>query len=400
MGVRLAAAALAVCVAALPAQAQGGFRRGIGLAQVMGWAERDAAGHYVFPPFADASRRLDAGALAALRRSGFDFVRLAVDPGPFLAARGAQREAVENILRTRVEALRAAGLCVIVDFHPAEENPDYAPRTFADGVRTASFAAFLELLARTGALLEALPQSCVALELLNEPVAVAATWQPMLEAAYRAARSRAPNLPLVVSGAEEGQPDGLLALRTQAFRPDSAVFYSVHYYDPYQFTHQGASWNAARHLGDVPYPAAARPLAESLAASAAAIEAAPLNEAQKRAALADARRRLEAYRRSDFGRASIARAFERIAQWARANDIPPQRILLGEFGARGGPGTITAARPAERARWLRDVREEAEARGFAWAVWVYRDSGGFSLARPDGRLDPEAAAALGLAPAR
>lgn len=57
------------------------------------------------------------------------------------------------------------------------------------------------------------------------------------------------------------------------------------------------------------------------------------------------------------------------------------------------------ARAIERRQWFADVRSEAEARGFGWAVWAYRDAGGFSLV-PDERaleVDPGIIEALGLA---
>src|SRR5947207_2934502 len=57
------------------------FRRGIGISHVMAWAPVEPAPSrtFVFPPFSHSNaafgRELDA-----LRRSGFDFVRFAVDP--------------------------------------------------------------------------------------------------------------------------------------------------------------------------------------------------------------------------------------------------------------------------------------------------------------------------------
>ena len=55
------------------------------------------------------------------------------------------------------------------------------------------------------------------------------------------------------------------------------------------------------------------------------------------------------------------------------------------------------ARQAERLRWIADVRQEAEARGFAWAAWVHSGSIGFSLVEHEGstELDPATLRALG-----
>ncbi|MEA2989492.1 MAG: endoglucanase, partial [Alphaproteobacteria bacterium] len=133
-------------------------------------------------------------------------------------------------------------------------------------------------------------------------------------------------------------------------------------------------------------------------ASAALIAISDLPPSQKSRAVLDARQRLESYRKSSFDRRAIAQSFDRIAGWARDHRVPSERVLLGEFGARRQEGRIGASRDAERARWIRDVREEAEARGFAWAAWVYRGSGGFSLVRHEEgtELDPTMIDALGL----
>src|SRR5713226_6663248 len=59
-----------------------GFRRGIAIAHDLAWAAVEPAPSrsFVFPPFADSARHLDKE-LKTLHRTGFDFIRLAVDPG-------------------------------------------------------------------------------------------------------------------------------------------------------------------------------------------------------------------------------------------------------------------------------------------------------------------------------
>jgi hypothetical protein len=55
-------------------------------------------------------------------------------------------------------------------------------------------------------------------------------------------------------------------------------------------------------------------------------------------------------------------------------------------------------RPAERLRWLSDVRQDAEVQDFAWAAWVHSGSIGFSLVKHAGsvELDPGIVSALRL----
>jgi endoglucanase len=376
------------------------FRCGIGVSHAMAWAriEPGPAPAFAFPPFSDPSNALTAGEIETLRHTGFDFVRLAVDPGPFLQFQGARRNALDRILLDRVKLILASGLAVVVDFHPSDLDPNYTAQALTAGAATPVFKAYLRLLERTSGLLDALHSNKVALELMNEPPVRPQAWQPMLEAAYAAARRRSADLVLVLDGGDEASAAALMAMKIAPFAGDRAVLFSFHYYDPYQFTHQGASWNAARYLADVPYPARARPIKDSLAASAAKIADSALSPAEKLLALLDAGKRLESYRRSGFDGNAIARRFTQIADWARAQGVPAERVLLGEFGARKTKRQLSGIRATERAQWFHDVRAAAQANGFGWAVWAYRGGGGFALARSetDNDIEPGIAAALGL----
>ena len=396
---------LTLLLAALPAAAQttadaSQFRRGIAIAHSLMWAQvEQPSKRFDFPAFVAQSRRLEPAELQALKRAGFDFVRLAVDPGPFLQFDGIRRDELDRVLIEQVRLILASGLAVIVDLHPSDLHPDYTGRALTGGVQTRAFQDYLKLVERTARLLAGLKSPRVAFELMNEPPIAPEAWQPMLEAAYQAARKGAPDLLLVLPGASEGMPEGLIGLRAAPFRSDPAVFYTFHYYEPFQFTHQGASWNAARHLADVPYPANARPLRDSLDATAAAIESSNLTQAQKTLAALEARRLLESYRRSGFDRAAMGKSLDRIVAWAKANGVPTNRILLGEFGALKSSRQAHGVRATERRQWFADVRAEAEARGFSWAVWVYK-LGGFAVVNDERGVDvdPVIVDALGLNP--
>jgi endoglucanase len=398
-GLVLVLAGVLVAIApALAADGQPRFRRGIGIGHVMAWAAiaPGAARQFVYPPFAEVSAARFAAELQALRRAGFDFVRLAVDPGPFLQFQGARRDALDRMLVARVNVVLAAGLDVIVDFHPSDMHPAYTAAALTQGLTSPLFGAYLKLIERTAALLDGLRSAKVALELMNEPPASPEAWQPMLDAAYAAARRGSARLALVVEGGNEGSAAALMAMRTAAFAQDRAVWFSFHYYDPYQFTHQGASWNAARYLADVPYPARARPLDDSVTATAASIRNSGLSAPRQAQAYRDAQERLEQYRDSGFDGAAVAGEFERVANWARSQGIAADRIMLGEFGARQTALQRSGARANERAQWFRDVRHAAEAHNFGWAVWVYRGPG-FGLApEPGTAIEPDLAEALGL----
>ena len=375
------------------------FRRGIGISHALAWAQIDSVTRdFAFPPFPDPGNALTRDELQTLRRTGFDFVRLAVDPSPFLQFQGRRRDALDEILLDGVSRILAARLSVVVDFHPSDLHPDYTARALTAGLNTPLYQSYLLMLERTARLLDRLNSHKVAIELMNEPPRPPDVWQPMLEAAYAAVRRGSTNLPVVLDGGQEASAAALLAMRTTAFAEDTAVLFSFHYYDPYQFTHQGASWNDARYLADVPYPALARSAADSLEATAAAIGESNLAGNQKSTAYRDAQRRLESYRRSGFDGNAIAKCFEQVANWAQAQGVAPDRVMLGEFGARKTDLQSSGSRAAERAQWFHDVREQAEVHGFGWAVWAYRGGGGFALARGGSSddIEPGIAQALGL----
>jgi hypothetical protein len=377
---------------------QNSFRRGIGIGHVMAWAAiaPGPAREFVFPPFADVNAAEFATELQALQRTGFDFVRLAVDPGPFLQFQGERRDALDRMLVERVNQALTADLGVIVDFHPSDMHPDYTAAALTTGATDPLFESYVRLIERTAGLLDGLHSPKVALELMNEPPLSPQAWQPLLDAAYAAARRGSARVALVVEGGNEASAAALFAMRTATLCKDVAVLFSFHYYDPYQFTHQGASWNAARYLADVPYPARARPLGDSLTASATLIGTSALSAPRQAQAYRDAQVRLEQYRESGFDRATVAKEFERIADWARRQGIASDRIMLGEFGARQTALQLSGARASERAQWFRDVRQAAEAQNFSWAAWVYRGQG-FGLApEPGTDLEPNIADALGL----
>src|SRR4030088_868554 len=82
VGVMIGASIWVVPALAEDRPAATGFRRGIAVAHALAGAAVEPAPSraFVFPPFADSAKHLDKE-LKQLRRAGFDFIRLAVDPG-------------------------------------------------------------------------------------------------------------------------------------------------------------------------------------------------------------------------------------------------------------------------------------------------------------------------------
>ena len=348
-------------------------------------------------PYPDWRRTLPADRIARLHRDGFDFVRIPFDPSPLLAlGPGARQDALIADLRATVQHALDSGLTVIADLH-AIPRPDEV--WGVDDITTRLWDDHLMLVTRIAAALNGLPPDRVAFEPLNEPTLdcdaiwgdAAPQWPAKLQALHKAARSAAPDLPLVLSGACWGGVDGLEQLDPRLL-DDANILWSFHSYDPFQFTHQSAVWTypALKSLRNLPYPPSR--LTDELA----------------RAAYQDALTRLPAgidpqlmvdeiatYRATPDDYA--ADAPRRAAAWADRHGIPRNRLLLGEFGAIHHDALGPFSGDTHLA-FLADKRRAAEAEGIAWAVWSF--SGEMATTRPgdpDKAMNPDVCTALGLA---
>ncbi len=158
---------------------------------------------------------------------------------------------------------------------------------------------------------------------------------------------------------------------------DPNVIYTFHFYEPYQFTHQGASWGSVEwnDYKDIPYPATASQIAERMKEVPGDV----------------ARYHLYLYGAGNWSEATIRQRLAFASGWGRERDVP---VICNEFGA-----FRDTAPSASRVRYLHDVRSALEENGIGWAMWDW--SGNFGLVTHDqGRIVPDAAdvEALGLRP--
>ena len=170
-------------------------------------------------------------------------------------------------------------------------------------------------------------------EILNEPntALTANVWNPLLADALRVVRLTNPDRNVVVSSTEWSGVQALGYL--QLPDDDRHLIVTVHYYLPFQFTHQGAEWVS----GSEPWLGTTW----------------PGTPAQKQAVTDD---------------------FDRVAAWAEKNNRP---VYLGEFGA------YSKADIESRARWTDFIARQAEQRGFSWAYWEF--CAGFGVYNPSTR---------------
>lgn len=358
------------------------------------WGERDA-----ILPFPEWRRTLDAAGLEELRSAGFDFVRMPVDPSPFLSPVSAdlRPELIRSVVDS-VQLVNGAGLKAIVDLHlfAAGSNRSIGMGEVMEDA--ALFDRYLDVVRDIGRAIGREDPAQVAFELMNEPTqgcegAEQRDWEERLLKLFAAARASATRLTLVLSGSCWGSAEGLAAL-DPAMVPDDNVIWSFHSYAPFLLTHQGATWTGdfIPHVTGLPYPPHAVPRAELEAAVDRVRETirrdAPwsrrsglLSYLDELLAEVDTKEKLDAL---------MGQPFETVAAWASKNGVAASDIQLGEFGMiRQEYGTETIMPADQRAAYYRDMIALADRHGFAWSMWGYGGAFGVVESFEGKRAEPD-----------
>jgi aryl-phospho-beta-D-glucosidase BglC (GH1 family) len=263
----------------------------------------------------------------------------------------------------------ADGLAVQIDLHP-EEGYKARIKSGDDGVDR-----MVMLWRQLAAHYATRDPERVFFEIMNEPaVSDPYRWAGIEARVVAAIREAAPRNTIIATGPNYS---GIADLLTQHPLADGNVIYNFHFYDPIEFTHQGAGWGAAwwTYTHDIAYPADESSMAESLK---------EVPEPANRFAL-------ERYFLDHWDVHRVRLTIDEAAAWAKANDVP---LICNEFGVYR-----EHADPQSRFNWIRDVRTAFEADGIGWTMWDYR--GGFGVVwKEDGqpaKVDEKVVEALGLA---
>jgi endoglucanase len=349
--------------------------------------------------FPDWRRNVTPAMFDALATQGFDFIRLPTDPGPALAyGPGPDQDRLIDGMHVAAQMALDAGLKVIVDLHPLPRGEEIGG---IESMLGDQFPDYVALVGRIAARLSDLPADRTALELLNEPsfdcegvyAGAPPKWPEMQAQLHAAARAAAPDLKIILTGACWSQANALASL-DPALIPDDNVLWTFHSYEPYSYTHQGASWTDApvKYLRDLPYPPSL--MTPEITAKVIADATARMTAAEGQADAEAITKAVTEYAASPDG--NIGYEISVAAKWADAQNIPRDRILMGEFGA-----LHTVDEVAQPMDWyhafLTAKRQAAEKAGFGWAVLSW--SGGMGIAAPDDpdrRMSSGTCKALGL----
>ncbi|APW61403.1 glycoside hydrolase family 5 protein [Paludisphaera borealis] len=308
------------------------------------------------PPGQTWAVNYNADDIRHVRAEGFDHIRLPVGwhhyagPAPEYRLSPAIFQRADRL----IDAALAEKLGVMVNIHHFDDfTTDPAKNT----------AKFLAIWRQIAAHYANRPET-LAFELLNESKDAATTEviNPIFAEAIREIRQTNPDRTIVVGPGRWNAISELPQLRVPD--DDLNILVTVHCYDPFLFTHQGASWTGdsddRKQTGFV-FPGPPK---------------SPLKPAPGLALSPGFLATIKAYNSLPTESNPISprvmdQAVARIKEWSAYYGRP---VYLGEFGA------YTAADPTSRANYYRDFRTRLEAADIGWALWDWR--AGFNYWNP------------------
>lgn len=292
------------------------------------------------------------------KRLGVNYVRLCISP-EVIYREGTPDPTNLQYIDGALDRLEKAGLAVLWDLHDNGQMKLDEP-----GHDNSGFIKFWEALATH---YKGKQESSIVFELLNEPIFQknADVWYKLQSQTVAAIRAIDPKRTILVASTGWDGIDTLLNMKPL---DEKNLIYSFHCYDPFVFTHQGATWTGEQQkaLKDVPFPSSPEGVS-------AMIDKIP---SQFQGAVRD-------YGERRFDAKYLYDRLASAVRWGAQNRVP---VLLGEFGAYP-----PVSPPDSRARWFDGISEAIKSLNLPNALWGYDDGFGFGrTVSSDGKvhLDP------------
>ncbi len=323
------------------------FQRGVNISH---WLSQN------IPARPYAADWFDEEDVAWIAAQGFDHIRYPIDGRQWLQADGSLDEAKIAPFDHALAWNRAHGLGAILDMHFLP-GASFAPghqdvQVFTDVALQEKVADLWRRVAQRFA--KAGPE--LRFELLNEPVAKEnQQLNPFNRRMLAAIRESNPTRVVYITSNVYGSFNTTKDLEVPA---DPNVAVTLHYYLPFIFTHQRASW--ARMPADmplVPFPGTVPDLQDILPKDHFAYGSSG----------------------KELTVANVDADFAKVAAWAREH-APGHEIHIGEFGV------YQPADADSKRNYISAVVHAAGSHGFGWAVWDYQ--GGFAVRDQDGNPTP------------
>ncbi len=330
---------------------------------------------------AEYSNRFTIATLQLIKQKGFTYVRIPIgdkilfDNNNPSILNSANLTLVDNAIGNCM----AAGLGVTINIHPWKNDTDSL--LAASPVYVQKIKQYWKAMA---GYFKKYDTAKLFFEVLNEPHASSggltalnySWWQPVQLQLMQGIREATADHYIIAGGEGWNSIDGLKQLQPYAV---PKIIYNFHFYDPFLFTHQGASWAgwAPAVLGsNIPYPSSPEAIA-------------PLVSAASNTELKNA---LNWYGSQRINIDSLDKWIKVAADWAALNNVP---LIANEFGS------YAAFAPRQsRINYIKDVRTVFEKYKIGWAMWECDEGFGW-LSYPTGNrnnpvADAEILQALGL----
>jgi endoglucanase len=190
-------------------------------------------------------------------------------------------------------------------------------------------------------------------EILNEPNTFAvADWAKIQKNVLDTIRTIDTLHTVIVTGADWGGIAGLTKLLPLA---DKKLIYSFHFYDPFLFTHQAATWASPSlgDLGNVPFPYNASKMPACPVSLKGTWVESGLNTSYK----------------TDGTVAKLKSTIDQAINFGKKYNV---KIFCGELGVYNAKSPV-----ADRANWYKAVTGYLTEKSVPWTMWDYQ--GGFGL---------------------
>lgn len=189
-------------------------------------------------------------------------------------------------------------------------------------------------------------------EVLNEPHGITdATWGPIQQSVIDAIRAHDQEHYIIVGGSNYNSYTSLANLPAYT---DAKLIYTFHFYDPFLFTHQGASWVDPSLVGlagmTFPYKSSAMP---------------PLPSEYNGTWIQSAYNNYPV----DGTVSKVKQLLDVAVNFKSSRNVP---VFCGEFGVY-----IPNSDPTERVAWYEEIRRYLNQHDIPWTIWDY--TGGFGV---------------------
>jgi endoglucanase len=316
------------------------------------------------PP--EPGMRIDREDVRLIKRLGFDFVKLLLNPAVLTSGRTLDTASMAHFDRI-IDFASVESLPVVVCIHPED---DFKRRVLGKVDEFEAFLGFMTELAHH--LSTGWTPEQVAFQLMTEPYGSSLDpahwnhWERLQQRLWKSVRGAMSRYTLILSGDRVGSIEGLEDIHTVN---DDNVLYCFTFYEPHLFTWQGGTWRSGviPALKNLPYPSC-------LVTGA---ERSRLLATIPQSLRATAGAEIDQYVKEDWNRASLAARIDRAVAWQRRSG-GRVRLWCAEFGCYQ-----KAASAADRLRYLHDMRSVLEERGIGWAYWSYNET--FTIMTPESK---------------